>query len=174
MINKDKVIKLNPCPCGKTPTKLNIQDGDTYRWRVISGDCCGTWMIESSRIAYQADSKTIEKQCIDDWNEATEHLTAQALEAHIVGDGEPIGKLEACYITPNAVGTYYNGFHSKSRLNCGQSIFTAPPNYAELKAECERYRKALEDAIAYCDAVSGNYSTHGIRKLCQEALGKVE
>lgn len=30
--------ELLPCPCGKVPTKLNIQDGDTYRWRVISAD----------------------------------------------------------------------------------------------------------------------------------------
>lgn len=63
--------ELLPCPCGKCPAKLTIQYGNTYRWRVISGDCCGEWMIESSRIEYNATPEQIEKQCIEDWNEAS-------------------------------------------------------------------------------------------------------
>jgi hypothetical protein len=62
------IAKLKPCPCGKTPTKLSIQEGSTYRWRIISGDCCGAWMIESSRIDYMADDEKVKQQCIDDWN----------------------------------------------------------------------------------------------------------
>jgi len=63
-------MNLLPCPCGKTPEKLYIYEGSTYRWRIISGDCCGEWMIESSRIDYKATDSEIEKQCADDWNNA--------------------------------------------------------------------------------------------------------
>lgn len=62
--------QLKPCPCGKTPNELSIQEGSTYRWRIISGDCCGEWMIESSRIDYMADDEKVKQQCIDDWNRA--------------------------------------------------------------------------------------------------------
>jgi len=64
------MTKLMPCPCGKTPEKLAIQEGSTYRWRIISGDCCNHWMIESSRIDYMATDEDVEKQCINDWNES--------------------------------------------------------------------------------------------------------
>ena len=63
-------MKLSPCPCGKTPTDLTIQEGSTYRWRYISGNCCGEWMIESSRIEYPATDEQIKEQCANDWNEA--------------------------------------------------------------------------------------------------------
>jgi hypothetical protein len=62
--------QLKPCPCGKTPSKLLIGDGNTYRWRIISGDCCGEWMIESSRIEYPITDESIVKQCTNDWNNA--------------------------------------------------------------------------------------------------------
>ena len=61
---------LKPCPCGKTPTKLVIQDGSTYRWRLIAGDCCGQWMIESGRIALGSSDKQVELECIESWNKA--------------------------------------------------------------------------------------------------------
>ena len=62
---------IKPCPCGKIPNNLCIAEGSTYRWRLISGDCCGEWMIESSRIDYQATDEQILKQCTDDWNGAS-------------------------------------------------------------------------------------------------------
>ena len=39
--------KLKPCPCGKIPPGLSIQDGDTFRWKQISGTCCQEWWIEA-------------------------------------------------------------------------------------------------------------------------------
>lgn len=27
--------KLQPCPCGKTPTRLNIAAGETFRYRLV-------------------------------------------------------------------------------------------------------------------------------------------
>ncbi len=65
------MIKLKPCPCGKTPEKLNICDGDTFRWRIVSGDCCGEWMIE---VKVPTLSKPIDydeyEWCCQDWNDA--------------------------------------------------------------------------------------------------------
>lgn len=37
---------LEPCPCGKTPTKLVIMGSAPCKWAHASGDCCGEWMIE--------------------------------------------------------------------------------------------------------------------------------
>ena len=58
---------LNPCPCGKTPEKLQINDGSTYRWRWVSGDCCGEWSIEA-RVFYGDDEATVYEKCVNAWN----------------------------------------------------------------------------------------------------------
>lgn len=62
---------LLPCPCGKTPKKLNISEGSTFRWRVISGDCCGDWEHEC-RVPTIGEAATPEgqlKACIEAWND---------------------------------------------------------------------------------------------------------
>ena len=40
-----KVI-LAACPCGKTPNKLHIAEGNTCKYAFVYGDCCGEWNIE--------------------------------------------------------------------------------------------------------------------------------
>ena len=37
---------LNPCPCGKTPTKLLIYNTDRVKWQLCAGDCCNDWWVE--------------------------------------------------------------------------------------------------------------------------------
>jgi hypothetical protein len=133
-----KQIALNPCPCGKRPTKLTINDGSTYRWREISGDCCGTWMIESSRIDYQATDEQIERQCIDDWNDATKAL---------IGDSEPVAEVYQVDVLPDASGMYEHTFLLNDRLSKQTELYIYNPNPSLIakEAECERYRKALEE-----------------------------
>jgi len=40
--------KLNPCPCGKTPETLCIENGttSTYKYAWVSGSCCSEWSTE--------------------------------------------------------------------------------------------------------------------------------
>ena len=68
-------IELKSCGCGQTPKNLIIQKGSTYRWRYVSGDCCGEWMMEA-RVATKAGMDRFEcshpyiyKQCVESWNE---------------------------------------------------------------------------------------------------------
>lgn len=38
--------ELQPCPCGKTPTALQITGDEQAKWAHVSGNCCGTWEVE--------------------------------------------------------------------------------------------------------------------------------
>jgi len=60
------------CPCGQTPKNLCIMEGSTFKWRRISGDCCGEWEIETrvTTIGKNANSEHHLKECIEAWNSA--------------------------------------------------------------------------------------------------------
>ena len=60
--------ELKACPCGTVPAKLGVMEGDTFRWRRVSGDCCGEWEIEF-RVNPNAP-KSIDKQAAEAWNAA--------------------------------------------------------------------------------------------------------
>lgn len=69
---------LKPCPCGQTPTELCIEQGSTYRWRYVSGGCCGFWNIEV-KVNYgwlyaknlgANDEEEVKKICTSAWNNA--------------------------------------------------------------------------------------------------------
>ena len=63
--------ELLPCPCGETPTTLNIAEGWSFRWRIISGNCCGEWEHEC-RVPTIGENATEEGQlaaCIKAWND---------------------------------------------------------------------------------------------------------
>lgn len=48
--------ELKPCPCGKTPNRLGISDGNQGgKYHFVAGDCCAEWMIE-----FRANYKPIE------------------------------------------------------------------------------------------------------------------
>lgn len=52
---------LKPCPwCGRTPTELCLTEGSTYRWAIVTPDCCGDVMGEIRRSAYPANLGTDE------------------------------------------------------------------------------------------------------------------
>ena len=67
--------ELKPCPCGKVPESLYIEQGDTYYRYVITGDgggCCGEWSIEFKvePRSLSPDSDEFEKQTAEAWNAA--------------------------------------------------------------------------------------------------------
>ena len=66
------MVKLKPCPCGKTPEKLAVYgDFDGAKWAYVSGDCCGDWELEF-RTQYAAwNSDECQKYATERWNEAT-------------------------------------------------------------------------------------------------------
>ncbi len=65
---------LKPCPCGKTPEKLHITEGSTFRWRYVEGGCCGCWMIEvrintmRNTATTKSDSELDYAECAEAWN----------------------------------------------------------------------------------------------------------
>jgi len=61
---------LKPCPCGKTPERLAVNPGSTFRWRVVSGDCGCGWMFEA-RIdtMRKADAEKDYEECVAEWNQ---------------------------------------------------------------------------------------------------------
>lgn len=63
--------KLVPCPCGKTPTRLHVNDaGQGMRWAHVAGNCCGDWELEF-RTEYNAlDSEKCYQLAVERWNEA--------------------------------------------------------------------------------------------------------
>jgi hypothetical protein len=62
---------LLPCPwCGKTPEHITLAEGSTYRWAIVSPDCCGDIMGEIRRSPYPAKLGTDEdrQSAVDWWN----------------------------------------------------------------------------------------------------------
>lgn len=60
---------LKPRPCGLVPTKLDVSDGSTYRWRYVSGDCGCGWMIEAGRMDYMETEEKVYAVSVDCWND---------------------------------------------------------------------------------------------------------
>lgn len=62
---------LNPCPCGKTPTALHIEPGQSCKYSWVCGDCCGEWNVEF-RTGYLAEEDpALMEIAIEVWNRAT-------------------------------------------------------------------------------------------------------
>jgi hypothetical protein len=48
-------MTFRQCPwCGETPTELDLMEGDTYRWALVSPNCCGGVYGEIRRSSYPA------------------------------------------------------------------------------------------------------------------------
>ncbi len=62
--------KLKPCPCGKIPKSLCIEQSNTVKWALVSGSCCGEWIIQFRTKYYNIDSKECMYLAIADWNTA--------------------------------------------------------------------------------------------------------
>ena len=75
-------VELAQCPCGVTPKRLVLQDGDTYRWMYITGDCCHEWMLEGRRHRSQLplDDEINLQLAVDTWNGAMRWNTGEVSE----------------------------------------------------------------------------------------------
>lgn len=68
-----KVIKLEPlkpCPCGKTPKKVYVEEGQSCKWAMVYGDCCGEWNVEFRTQYLKIGSEELHKFAVEEWNEA--------------------------------------------------------------------------------------------------------
>jgi hypothetical protein len=62
-------MDLKPCPCGETPTELNIQDGGQgFKWAFACGNCCGEWWIEFRSHYEPIDSAKCMQYAVEEWN----------------------------------------------------------------------------------------------------------
>ena len=62
------MTELARCPCGAIPDSLYITDGETFRWRYVSANCCNEWIIETRvNAATDEECKSI---CEKAWNAA--------------------------------------------------------------------------------------------------------
>ena len=59
-------MQLKQCPCGKTPTKLDITETLYGKWIDIMGNCCGEWTIEARNGYSKGDDMM--KNAITAWN----------------------------------------------------------------------------------------------------------
>lgn len=62
-------MKIKKCPCGKTPTKIIIQEDRIAKWSMAFGDCCSDWIIEFRTHYKKPGSPELYKLAVDAWNE---------------------------------------------------------------------------------------------------------
>ena len=63
------MYSLKPCPCGETPTKLYIDDGQTTCYKYASPNCCNEWIIEFS-VRHYSNEDEIYQDAVHSWNSA--------------------------------------------------------------------------------------------------------
>lgn len=62
---------LAACPCGKTPTDVDIYDAcQGGKWANVVPNCCGDWMIEFRTSYHALDSAECKRLAILAWNHA--------------------------------------------------------------------------------------------------------
>lgn len=62
--------ELKPCPCGKTPKKLCIEDGQSCKYAWACGDCCNEWSVEFRTHYWKLDSIKCMELANNAWNQA--------------------------------------------------------------------------------------------------------
>lgn len=60
--------KLKPCPCGETPINLCLEFGNTPKYALVSGDCCGLWLVEFKTKYYELNNNKCMELAIKAWN----------------------------------------------------------------------------------------------------------
>ena len=71
MIRSCEMSEYKPCPCGKTPQRLEITDvGQGSKWAAVDGGCCGEWSIEFRTQYYDFQSPECLALATEAWNEA--------------------------------------------------------------------------------------------------------
>lgn len=68
-------MTLKVCPwCGEVPERLELSEGSTYRWAIVTPSCCGAVMGEIRRASYPKElgSDTDLPRAIEWWNDRKE------------------------------------------------------------------------------------------------------
>jgi len=60
---------LKPCPCGRTPKRLCVAPGSTYRWLYVQGDCGCGWMLKARSTGYKATEESDYEAAVKEWND---------------------------------------------------------------------------------------------------------
>lgn len=71
MSNAELQQPLAPCPCGQTPTRVDIYDAcQGGKWANVVPNCCGEWMIEFRTNYEKLDSEACMELARAAWNAA--------------------------------------------------------------------------------------------------------
>jgi len=62
------MVELKPCPCGKTPDRINYFGDTRQKWTEASADCCGEWLFEF-KTNYETRKNKIDQMAIAAWND---------------------------------------------------------------------------------------------------------
>lgn len=68
---------LAKCPCGKTPTKISVQEGFNPKYAWATPDCCGEWSVEFRTEYLHLDRPEIQPLADAAWNEAPRKETGK-------------------------------------------------------------------------------------------------
>jgi len=61
---------LKECPCGEIPNALSVTDaGQGGKWALVSGFCCGEWMLEFRTNYHGIETSECMELAIECWNE---------------------------------------------------------------------------------------------------------
>lgn len=63
-------MKLEKCPCGKTPENIHTMEGSCCKHAFAYGSCCGDWLVEINTGYKKTDSKEYINNAIHAWNKA--------------------------------------------------------------------------------------------------------
>ena len=73
-----EALQLKSCPCGATPTALQITGDEQAKWAHVSGNCCGEWEIEYRNDYTKLASAEAMTLAAAAWNEAPRAFHGQA------------------------------------------------------------------------------------------------
>ena len=62
--------KIKRCPCGLTPTSLDLQDIEERPYMIIIPNCCEDWSLDFRPTSEEWESGDILELVINRWNSA--------------------------------------------------------------------------------------------------------
>lgn len=62
--------KLKPCPCGKTPERIDVVSSGGCKYAQAMPSCCNEWLIEFRTVRFSLDSPETHAAAVKAWNEA--------------------------------------------------------------------------------------------------------
>lgn len=138
--------ELKPCPCGRPLDALIIEPGSTFRWRRLSGNCCGEWSIEVRVPTMEIPPDYDEmKWCIAKWNDAPRATAPQPdaelreLEREIATDSAKRDVVSYCH---SETGEWWDTGSKMSEIEIAWVDMSS--RYLELRGLLERHPERPE------------------------------